>query len=498
MYQVECDGIVVHKGNDLNSRNHIVAGVMKSELNRAGTFSFTVLPNNIAHKKGKIKVLKSIIKVYRVTLAKKDSPTDPDLVKKKTLIWKGRVIDTQRDFYNRVTYNCEGWLGILNDTILTPVINHYGSDVVTDIGQVVDTSNNNNSGSSSGSSSGGDGDLSDGSSGSDSSSGSSSGGDELSDGSSGSGEEQYDNTLYDGTMNVIKNTVNGILKYIINQHNSKVNDDEKKIKLHTFKYSRSGEIHYFPDFSFDTSLDYIMSNIINNEKIGGRLMMKDKDLYYYPSDQSYNEMEGILDPTSTSMDDETYAKIYKTCTQAIEFGKNLLDLSESVDVSGLCTCVYAVGPNSEYVIVEDASLIKKYGRIYGYADFSSIIGDTDETISNAARLKIMGEAYLRVNKYVSPVVQVTALDLSVASTKIDSIKAGMNVILNSEPHNISAKYICTSTEIDICNPVNSKITLGGSALRITDNRVDKHKDPWTRVVNGKVASGGVITFVTSK
>jgi len=491
LYQVECDGYVVHKGNDLNSRNHIVSGVMKSELNRAGTFSFTVLPDNIAHKQGKIKVLKSIIKVYRVTLAKKESPTDPDLVKKKTLIWKGRVIDTQRDFYNRVTYNCEGWLGVLNDTILTPVINHYASYVVTDIGQVVDTDNNSSSSSgSSGSGSSSDsGDLSDGSG----SSGSSSGGDELSDGSSGG-----DSTVYDGTINVIKNTVNKILKYIIDQHNANIDDPNKKITLHTFKYSRSGEIHYFPDFSFDTSLDYIMSNIINNEKIGGRIMMKDSDLYYYPSDQSYNEYEGTIDPESTSMDDETYAKIYKTCTQAIEFGKNLLDLNESVDVSGLCSCVYAQGPNNEYVIVEDKSLIKKYGKIYGHVDFSSNIGDTNESLSNAKRLKQMGEAYLKVNKYVSPVIQITALDLSVASTKIDSIKAGMNVVLNSEPHKISANYICTSTEIDICNPVNSKITLGGSALRITDNRNGTYKDKWTRVVNGKVASGGVITFVTAK
>ena len=105
MYVIKADDYVVHDGFMQNSDFVAISGTFTDEFNRAGTLSFTVPPNNSAYKKGLLKKLSTIIQVFD---------------KRKKLVWKGRIIDTSRDFYNNVTFNCEGWMGILNDSIIRP------------------------------------------------------------------------------------------------------------------------------------------------------------------------------------------------------------------------------------------------------------------------------------------------------------------------------------------------------------------------------------------
>ena len=106
MYIIKADDTYVIHDGLINDRDYVaVAGTMRTEFNRAGTLSFTVPYNNDAYKNNRIKKLKTIIKVYD---------------KRNNLKWKGRVLDTSRDFYHRMTYNCEGWLSVLNDSIIRP------------------------------------------------------------------------------------------------------------------------------------------------------------------------------------------------------------------------------------------------------------------------------------------------------------------------------------------------------------------------------------------
>lgn len=105
MYVIKADDYVVHDGFMQNPDFVAISGTFTEEFNRAGTLSFTVPPNNSAYKKGLLKKLSTVIQVFD---------------KRKNLVWKGRIIDTSRDFYNNVTFNCEGWMGILNDSIIRP------------------------------------------------------------------------------------------------------------------------------------------------------------------------------------------------------------------------------------------------------------------------------------------------------------------------------------------------------------------------------------------
>lgn len=107
MYLVKAGDVVIHDGM-INDRDYVaLSGTMKTEYNRAGTFSFSVPPNNYAHSHNNIKKLSSIIKVWD---------------RYGTLKWKGRVLDTAKDFYGRMTYNCEGWLSVLNDSVVRPSV----------------------------------------------------------------------------------------------------------------------------------------------------------------------------------------------------------------------------------------------------------------------------------------------------------------------------------------------------------------------------------------
>lgn len=107
MYLVKAGDVVIHDGM-INDRDYVaLSGTMKTEYNRAGTFSFSVPPNNWAHSHNDIKKLSSIIKVWD---------------RYGTLKWKGRVLDTAKDFYGRMTYNCEGWLSVLNDSVVRPSV----------------------------------------------------------------------------------------------------------------------------------------------------------------------------------------------------------------------------------------------------------------------------------------------------------------------------------------------------------------------------------------
>jgi len=105
MYTIKADQYVIHDGA-VNDKDFVVtSGTLTMEFNRAGSLSFTVPPNNEAHKLGAIRRLSSIIRVYN---------------RKEELIWKGRVLDISKDFYGNTTYNCEGWLGVLNDSLIRP------------------------------------------------------------------------------------------------------------------------------------------------------------------------------------------------------------------------------------------------------------------------------------------------------------------------------------------------------------------------------------------
>lgn len=100
MYQVMCGGLPLYDPRDdelvlLNPR-------CKLAVNTVGEGSFTILPNHPNY--GILKKLKSIVEVWQ------DDQT----------IFRGRMTNDSRDFYNQLDVDLEGVLGFANDSIIPP------------------------------------------------------------------------------------------------------------------------------------------------------------------------------------------------------------------------------------------------------------------------------------------------------------------------------------------------------------------------------------------
>lgn len=100
MYQVYCDGQLIH---DPRLQGYqLVSPSLSLELNKTGTFTFTLYPDHPGY--GVISKLKSIIEV------KKDG----------AVLFRGRPLSSQEGFYRQQTYTCEGELAFLLDSRVRP------------------------------------------------------------------------------------------------------------------------------------------------------------------------------------------------------------------------------------------------------------------------------------------------------------------------------------------------------------------------------------------
>lgn len=100
MYRVYCDGLPIY--NDKLEGLKIFSPSLDLELNKTGSFSFTLYPDHPYY--GRIQKLKSIITVYQ----------------EDYLLFRGRVLDDEIGFYNERKVTCEGELAFLLDSIKRP------------------------------------------------------------------------------------------------------------------------------------------------------------------------------------------------------------------------------------------------------------------------------------------------------------------------------------------------------------------------------------------
>ena len=100
MYQIRCDNHILYDPRDeeltvLNPRCSL-------KVNSVGEGSFTILPNHPHYDK-----LKKLSSVFEV-------------LQDEEVIFRGRMTNDSRDFYNRLEVDLEGIMGIMNDTIIPP------------------------------------------------------------------------------------------------------------------------------------------------------------------------------------------------------------------------------------------------------------------------------------------------------------------------------------------------------------------------------------------
>ena len=101
MYRVYCDGQLLYHSKLENLK--IFNPSVELELNKTGSFNFTVYPDH--PRFGLIKKLKSIITVFQDDFR----------------LFRGRVLDDEVGWHNEKTVLCEGELSFLLDSIQRPM-----------------------------------------------------------------------------------------------------------------------------------------------------------------------------------------------------------------------------------------------------------------------------------------------------------------------------------------------------------------------------------------
>lgn len=107
MYKVFCDEYLIH--SDTLDSLKLSNTKLDCELNKAGSFEFTIYPNH--PRFDKLRKLKSNIVVYQ----------DEDI------IFRGRIISEEYGFINEKRVICEGELAFLLDSVQRPYDFQYGS-----------------------------------------------------------------------------------------------------------------------------------------------------------------------------------------------------------------------------------------------------------------------------------------------------------------------------------------------------------------------------------
>ena len=333
MYKVYCDGQLLYHSKLENLQ--IFNPSLELELNKTGSFEFTVYPQH--PRFDLIKKLKSIITVYQDDF----------------LLFRGRVLDDEIGWHNEKQVICEGDMAFLLDSIVRP-----------------------------------------------------------------------------GTFT---GTVAEFLAYIINNHNSQV-EQEKRFTLGTVTVT--GDLP--ADLTeYTNSLETLQKQLL--DAFGGYLRTRTEDGITYID---YLSEFNLLAP------------------QAIEFGKNLIDLKRIRKGADIATAIIPLGADNltiasvndeiDYLVDEDAKA--QFGFIVKTVKFDGI--------TDATELKTAGQAHLAevVNLWES--IELTGADLATVDKKITSFHLGTHVRVTSNPHGLNQLFLVMKLSLKLLDPGANKLTLG--------------------------------------
>lgn len=298
-------------------------------------------------------------------------------------------------------------------------------------------------------------------------------------------EDFLENAAYN-TAAESGNVVEFFLGWIIDQHNSQVQDFQK-FKLG--KVTVSDPNNYITRSSTDVAAvtwDILKTRLFESS-LGGYLCIRyesDGNYIDYLEDFELTNTQGIvfgenlLDLNNHSDATETYSAIIpigaevevQDETQAQAEGEESTETAETTSEKVKLTIEGIADGNITNDIVKSGdtlyskSAVESYGWIY-----APVSETTWEDVTEAENLLQKGTAWLTgTGMMLADTVEVNAADLHYSDDQIQSFRIYRYVRVNSAPHNIDNDYLLTKLELDILNPQNTKITVGEKKRTLTD------------------------------
>ena len=354
----------------------LIDPVLKLEIGKAGSFTFTVPIENVEYDN--FDDLVSYIDVYR---------SNQGTAK---LIFSGRVFSHKKDFYNRLNVTCEGLFAVFNDSVQYPL-------------------------------------------------------------------------QFTGI------SLSNIIGSFLTQHNNSV-DDYKKVYLGNITV----EDNYLTRL-FERTVHTIdrLNDIVDS--YGGYMSVR-------KGDDGKLYLDYIAEYTDISK-------------QTINFGENLLDITQESNIDGFITVIVPYGAQmtdtdgSYYYVdissvnngnryLENTELIEKYGRITGTVEWPDV--------TNPSNLKTKAQKYL-ASETNRPLVtiDVTAVDMAKANSDINFFEPGQNILVYSEAHNIARYILATSQELHLLDPGSNRMILGDSYAGLISQTKNTATNNYNSIVNNE-------------
>ena len=273
------------------------------------------------------------------------------------------------------------------------------------------------------------------------------------------------------------NVVRFFLKWLLENHNSQVQDFQK-FKLGNVTVSDQNNYITRSESSMPKTWEVLKSKLFDSA-LGGFLCVR------YEEDGNY--IDYLSEFTLTN-------------TQGIEFGKNLLDLEHTTDSTETYSAIVPIGAEIEvasetdetttkvkltlesipdgavtddiYKITLENGLHTLYSKsaVEEYGWICAPISDTTwSDVAEAQNLLTKGVNWLSTQgRMLSDTVEVTAVDLHFTDEEIRSFRIYRKINVKSLPHGIEKSYNLTRLDIDLLNPQNTKITVGETSLTLTE------------------------------
>lgn len=162
--------------------------------------------------------------------------------------------------------------------------------------------------------------------------------------------------------------------------------------------------------------------------------------------------------------------------QQIEFAKNMLDISSTVDATETYTAIRPIGAEVDGVKIDISSVNegKKFlvneeqAEIYGiiFAPESESVW-SDVTLPENLLKKATEKLYSSWGT-LKETYEIKAVDLHLTDEQIESLNICEYVSVTSKPHEIDGKYLLYKANMDIAEPQNTVYYLGATKRTLSD------------------------------
>ena len=267
-------------------------------------------------------------------------------------------------------------------------------------------------------------------------------------------------------------------KYL-SDHNSQV-DPEKQFQVGIVTVTDPNDYITRESSDYPKSLDEMKAKLI--DLLGGyfRLRIENRTRY----------LDYITDYGSVS-------------DQVIEFGVNLLDLTEYISAEDVFTVLIPLGAeqedsegnltgrltiesvNDSKDYIEDETAVELFGRIWKVQEW--------DDVTVASNLLTKGTETLQSGIEMAVSLSIKAVDMHLLNVDTSRIKLGDQVRVVSVPHKLDKYFLCSKISYDLANPGNTVYTFGLNFSSLTDKMVSQQKSAQNTasVIQSAAKSAGV-------